>query len=91
MNIAKTALRGFLKMVGIIVLGLSAAMILVAAVALIGASILNLIGIMEAPFHIGTIAMAGVPQLILAVLIGGGLFALAALCQKGIKKLRNSE
>ncbi|MDL2301891.1 hypothetical protein LJC58_06010 [Lachnospiraceae bacterium OttesenSCG-928-D06] len=89
MNTAKTTIQGFFKIVGIIALGLSAAMLLVAAVALIGASILNLIGVANVPFNIGTIAVTGFPQFILAVIIGVGLFALSALCWKSISKLRN--
>lgn len=84
----KSIVQGFIRIIGIIALGLSAAMLLVAAVALIGASILNLVGVTDAPFNIGTFAVTGFPQLVLAVLVGVVLFALSGLCWKGIRKIR---
>ena len=88
-NTSKGSLSGIVKIIGIITLGLSAAMLLVAAVALIGAAVLNLLGFTNAPFQVGTIAVTGFAQIAFSIVIDAGLVALAALCWKGIKKLRN--
>lgn len=87
MKTVKKTIRLFLKTVGIIALGLSAAMLLVAAITQFGASILNLIGVTSAPFNIGAASVTGFAQLLFAILIDGALVALAAICRKGIKWL----
>ena len=88
-HIVKKLFIGFANVAVVPILGISALMLLVSVISLLGVSISNLLGFTDAPFYIGAATITGFMQMLLAVIIAAILFGLAILCWKGIGRLRS--
>ena len=77
---------GLLSVAVVPALGISSLMFLVGALSVVVVSVLNFIGLTDAPFYVGTMRITGITQIIAAIIVAVLLCALAYQCWKGIKK-----
>ena len=90
-NKYKNYFLGLLRIIGVFILSITGIMLLFSGITLLCATILNLSGITNAPFRVGTIDVTGFTQILISLFIDIGLFTLSFLCLKFIRKIKMND